>query len=101
MLFRRGRRRQKRVENRGNVGPYADQLKESIIPLLEKDGYKVKLVEFNDYIQPNRALQEGSIDANVFQTSVYLEAFNKEHKADLAVGHAVPYSADWSVFRKA
>lgn len=72
------------------AGPYADQLKESIIPLLEKDGYKVKLVEFNDYIQPNRALQEGSIDANVFQTSVYLEAFNKEHKTDLAVGHAVP-----------
>ena len=71
-------------------GPYADQLKESIIPLLEKDGYKVKLVEFNDYIQPNRSLQEGSIDANVFQTSVYLESFNKEHKADLAVGHAVP-----------
>ena len=71
-------------------GPYADQLKESIIPLLEKDGYKVKLVEFNDYIQPNRALQEGSIDANVFQTSVYLESFNKEHNADLAVGHAVP-----------
>jgi D-methionine transport system substrate-binding protein len=71
-------------------GPYADQLKESIIPLLEKDGYKVKLVEFNDYIQPNRALQEGSIDANVFQTSVYLESFNKEHKSDLAVGHAVP-----------
>jgi D-methionine transport system substrate-binding protein len=71
-------------------GPYADQLKESIIPLLEKDGYKVKLVEFNDYIQPNRALEEGSIDANVFQTSVYLEAFNKEHKTNLAIGHAVP-----------
>ena len=71
-------------------GPYADQLKESIIPLLEKDGYKVKLVEFNDYIQPNRALQEGSIDANVFQTSVYLESFNKEHKSDLAVGLTVP-----------
>lgn len=72
------------------AGPYADQLKESIIPILEEEGYKIKLVEYNDYIQPNRALQEGSIDANVFQTSVYLEAFNKEHKTDLAVGHPVP-----------
>lgn len=71
-------------------GPYADQLRESIIPLLEKDGYTVKLVEFNDYIQPNRALDEGSIDANVFQTSVYLEAFNKEHNTNLAIGDAVP-----------
>lgn len=80
----------KEIKIGATSGPYADQLRESIIPILEKDGYKVKLVEFNDYIQPNRALQEGSIDANVFQTSVYLEAFNKEHKTDLAVGHAVP-----------
>jgi D-methionine transport system substrate-binding protein len=80
----------KEIKIGATAGPYSDQVKESIIPLLEKEGYTVKLVEFNDYIQPNRALQEGSIDANVFQTSVYLEAFNKEHKTDLAVGHAVP-----------
>ena len=39
-----------------SAGPYADQIKLGIKPLLEKKGYKVKLVEFNDYIQPNFAL---------------------------------------------
>ena len=35
-----------------SAGPYADQVKLGIKPILEKQGYKVKLVEFNDYIQP-------------------------------------------------
>ena len=33
-----------------SAGPYADQIKLGIKPILEKQGYKVKLVEFNDYI---------------------------------------------------
>src|SRR5690606_6749905 len=55
------------------AGPYADQVKLGIKPILEKKGYKVKVVEFNDYVQPNYALAEGSLDANAFQHSVYLE----------------------------
>ena len=34
------------------------------MPILEKKGYKVKLVEFNDSVQPNLALAQGSLDAN-------------------------------------
>jgi len=64
-------------------GPYSDQLKPGIKPILEKQGYKVKLVEFNDYIQPNFALAEGSLDANVFQHIVYLKKFALEHKLAL------------------
>ncbi|MET3135087.1 D-methionine transport system substrate-binding protein [Oxalobacteraceae bacterium GrIS 1.11] len=63
-----------------SAGPYADQIKLGIKPILEKQGYKVKLVEFNDYIQPNFALAEGSLDANVFQHIVYLNKFATEHK---------------------
>jgi D-methionine transport system substrate-binding protein len=66
-----------------SAGPYADQIKLGIKPILEKQGYKVKLVEFNDYIQPNFALAEGSLDANVFQHIIYLKKFSTDHKLAL------------------
>lgn len=72
------------------AGPYSDQLREGIIPILEKDGYKVSIVEFNDYIQPNIALDEGEIDANLFQNRIYLGQFNKDHNMDLVASYAVP-----------
>ncbi|GIM45179.1 lipoprotein [Collibacillus ludicampi] len=65
------------------AGPYSDQIRKGIQPALEKKGYKVELVEFNDYVQPNLALVNGSIDANVFQNTTYLENFIKEHHVDL------------------
>lgn len=39
----------------------------------EKYGLEVKLVTFTDYITPNAALDEGSIDANAFQHKPYLD----------------------------
>jgi len=39
----------------------------------EKYGLTVKLVTFSDYITPNAALDEGSIDANAFQHKPYLD----------------------------
>ena len=66
-----------------SAGPYADQIKLGIKPILEKQGYKIKLIEFNDYVQPNFALAEGSLDANVFQHIVYLNKFATEHKLAL------------------
>ncbi|MBB5609233.1 MULTISPECIES: MetQ/NlpA family ABC transporter substrate-binding protein [unclassified Janthinobacterium] len=73
-----------------SAGPYADQIKLGIKPILEKQGYKVKLIEFNDYIQPNFALAEGSLDANVFQHIVYLKKFAAEHKLALTELVTVP-----------
>ena len=35
----------------------------------------MKLVEFNDYVQPNLALAQGSLDANLFQHVIYLKKF--------------------------
>ncbi|MHA4866361.1 MetQ/NlpA family ABC transporter substrate-binding protein [Duganella sp. PWIR1] len=67
-----------------SAGPYADQVKLGIKPILEKQGYKVKLVEFNDYIQPNYALAEGSLDANIFQHIIYLTKFSADHKLPLS-----------------
>ncbi|HAB33886.1 MULTISPECIES: MetQ/NlpA family ABC transporter substrate-binding protein [unclassified Exiguobacterium] len=64
-------------------GPYSDMVKQAIQPQLEKKGYKVEIVEFSDYIQPNIALGSGNIDANLFQHSIYLKTFSKEKKLDL------------------
>jgi D-methionine transport system substrate-binding protein len=73
-----------------SAGPYADQVRLGIKPLLERQGYKVKIVEFSDYVQPNLALAEGSLDANVFQHIVYLNRFAAEHKLALSELVTVP-----------
>ncbi|WP_281680616.1 MetQ/NlpA family ABC transporter substrate-binding protein [Synergistes jonesii] len=46
--------------------------------LLAKDGYELKIVEFTDYVTPNTALAEKSLDANFFQHIPYLENTVKE-----------------------
>ncbi|MGL5150560.1 MAG: MetQ/NlpA family ABC transporter substrate-binding protein [Clostridium sp.] len=62
--------------------PHAEIVKEAI-PLLEKEGYTVKVSEYTDYVAPNRALFEGSLDANFYQHVPYLESQNKDNKYDL------------------
>ncbi|EHD21968.1 MULTISPECIES: MetQ/NlpA family ABC transporter substrate-binding protein [Brenneria] len=56
-------------------GPYGDMVNQAIKPELTKKGYKVVVREFSDYVQPNLALANGSIDANLFQHTLYLEKF--------------------------
>jgi len=72
------------------AGPYSDQIKLGIKPILEKQGYTVKIVEFNDYIQPNFALAQGSLDANAFQHEVYLKNFSSKNNLALSEVVKVP-----------
>lgn len=65
------------------AGSNIEVLRQGIQPLLEKKGYKLKLVEFNDYVQPNFALAQGSLDANFFQHIIYLNKFKTDQKLDL------------------
>ena len=44
---------------------------------LAKEGVKVEMVEFTDYVQPNLALADKSLDANFFQHKPYLDEFCK------------------------
>lgn len=48
-------------------------LLEYLKPEFEKEGYKLEVTIFNDYNTPNTALEEGSIDANLFQHRPFLE----------------------------
>lgn len=59
--------------------PHAEIL-EVVKPLLEKEGIKLDIVEFNDYVQPNLALNDKELDANFFQHEPYLQNFMEEHK---------------------
>lgn len=72
------------------AGPYSDMLKKAIIPQLEEKGYEVELVEFSDYVQPNVALDNGDIDANLFQHTIYLENFETQNDMDLEALVIVP-----------
>lgn len=46
--------------------PHAEIL-EHVKPKLEAQGIKLKIITFNDYVLPNKALEEDEIDANYFQ----------------------------------
>ena len=62
--------------------PYAELL-QSVANEVEKQGVHVKLVEFSDWRAPNVAAQNGDIDANFFQQSVFLRNAVKETGYDL------------------
>jgi len=71
-------------------GPYGDLIKAAIQPGLEKKGYKVVLKEFSDYVQPNLALANNSIDANLFQHRLYLDKFSADKGLKLSAVINVP-----------
>ena len=58
--------------------PHAEIL-EQIKDDLKAEGIDLQVVEFNDYVQPNLALNDKELDANYFQHAPYLENFVKEH----------------------
>lgn len=64
-------------------GPYGDMVEKVIAPLLKDDGFDVKTKAFNDYVQPNKALASGSIQANLFQHGNYLKKFTADNNLDL------------------
>ncbi|SDP20231.1 MetQ/NlpA family ABC transporter substrate-binding protein [Halobacillus aidingensis] len=72
------------------AGPYSDMVTKAIAPLLEEKGYEVTNKEFTDYVQPNKALANGDLDANLFQHKIYLESFAKENNLDLSEVIIVP-----------
>jgi D-methionine transport system substrate-binding protein len=62
--------------------PHAEILK-AAAPLLKADGYELEIKEFNDYVTPNIALNDGSLTANFFQHVPYLENQASELKLDI------------------
>jgi D-methionine transport system substrate-binding protein len=70
------------------VGPHA-MIMEQVKKEAEKQGLDLEIVEFNDFILPNRALQEGDIQVNSYQHSLFLEEQRKQGLALKAVAKTV------------
>lgn len=64
-------------------GPYNDLFRDAVKPILESEGYKVKLVNFPHLLESDVALSEGSIDLTVAQHTAYMNVFNAQRKANL------------------
>ncbi|MFJ9812371.1 MetQ/NlpA family ABC transporter substrate-binding protein [Streptomyces sp. NPDC101158] len=65
--------------------PHADILNFVKDKLAAKEGLKLEVKEFTDYVLPNTATETGQVDANFFQHKPYLDDFNKKNNT-----HIVP-----------
>ena len=73
--------------------PHAEIL-EVVKDLLAEQGITLEIVEFDDYILPNQAVEDGSLDANYFQHITYMNNYNKDngtHLASVAEVHYEPF----------
>lgn len=73
-----------------SAGPYNDLFNAAIKPILEREGYKIKLINFSGLLESNIALSEGSIDLNVAQHMAYLDVFNQQRGTKLVPVVHVP-----------
>jgi len=73
------------------AGPHA-QIAEVARKVAARDGLEIRIVEFQDYIQPNAALDAGELDANSYQHRPFLESQLKARGYRLsAVGDTVTF----------
>ncbi|MEV5609819.1 MetQ/NlpA family ABC transporter substrate-binding protein [Streptomyces sp. NPDC052225] len=63
--------------------PHAEILDYVKDHLAKKAGLNLEVKEFTDYVTPNTATQDGSVDANYFQNQPYLDDFNKKNGTDI------------------
>ena len=62
--------------------PHAEVL-ELVKDQLAEEGYDLQIVIYDDYILPNKALEDGDLDANYFQHTPYLNSFNESNGTHL------------------
>lgn len=74
----------------GVVGEVNEPWEYTIEQLKEKENIEVELVKFTEYSTPNRALADGELDLNAFQTEIFMDEFNESTGEDLTtIGYTV------------
>ncbi|WP_153076353.1 MetQ/NlpA family ABC transporter substrate-binding protein [Paraburkholderia bonniea] len=58
----------------GTIGGPDAQIWAVVQKVAQREGLNVKVIEFNDYVQPNAALEAGDLNANSFQHQPYLDS---------------------------
>ncbi len=64
------------------AGPQA-QVMEKVREIAARDGLALRIVEFQDYIQPNAALAAGDLDANSYQHQPFLDQQVRDRRLPL------------------
>jgi D-methionine transport system substrate-binding protein len=73
------------------AGPHS-QILEQVKKVAERDGLKIQIVEFTDYVQPNAALAAGDLDANSYQHKPFLDQQVKDRGYKItSVGYTVNF----------
>ena len=70
--------------------PHAEIL-EVVKELLAEEGITLEIAQYNDYVQPNNAVEDGSLDANYFQHITYMNQFNADNGTHLVSAAEVHY----------
>lgn len=84
------------VEEKGTITvaasptPHAEILAEAA-KILAEEGWKLDIIEFEDYVQPNLVVDSGEVDANYFQHVPYLDNFNEENGTSLVSVGGIHY----------
>lgn len=67
------------------AGPETDLMQIAVDRAEEKYGLDAEIIEFTDYVTPNAALADGSLDANAFQHEPYMQSMVNDRGYDFAV----------------
>lgn len=67
------------------AGPETDVMQVAVDLAQERYGLDVEIIEFTDYVTPNAALADGSLDANAYQHQPYMESMVNDRGYDFAI----------------
>ena len=80
----------KNIKIGASPSPHAEILAE-IEAAVEAQGYTLEVIEYNDYVIPNTAVDQGELDANFFQHKPYLDDFNANNGTDIVSVAAIHF----------
>ena len=81
---------EKVIKIAASATPHAEIL-EQAKPILEKQGIKLEITIFDDYVLPMTVVESGELDANYAVHVPYLESFNEEQGTHLANAGGIHY----------
>lgn len=67
----------------GVASEYEEEVWKPVVDRAEAEGITLDLILFTDYVQPNIAVQDGSVDLNAFQHIAFLNDWNDSNDGDL------------------
>jgi len=80
----------KNIKIGASPSPHAEILAQ-VEAEVEAQGYTLEIIEYNDYVIPNTAVEQGELDANFFQHKPYLDDFNANNGTNIVSVAAIHF----------